>query len=95
MLKSDTAMTIEIIGGEHPTHQENLIYDVMCFTCPRVSEENGDYLPGPSELADITQDLTLKKAQEIASQHEGEYGRDHQIIIRTFDVGRIEEALGI
>ncbi len=88
-------MGIEILGGQNPSHVENLIYDVRCFSCPRISEENGDFLPGPDELADITQDLTLEGAQRIAEKHENEYGKDHKIILRAFDIGKIRAALGI
>lgn len=86
-------MSIEIFGGKDPSHIENLIFDVRCFSCPRVSEENGDYLPGPDELADITQNLTFDGARKIAEQHENRYGKDHQIIIRAFDIGKIQDAL--
>jgi hypothetical protein len=88
-------MTIEIIGGRNPSHIENLIYDVRCFSCPNISEENGDFLPGPAELADITQDLTLSQAQQKAQIHEKKYGRDHEIFFRALDIGKIHGALGI
>lgn len=86
-------MSIEIKGGQEPSHTENLIYDVLCFSCPKVSEEDGDYLPGPDELADITQDLTLDQAIEVAKQHERRYGESHEIVIRAFDIGIIQDTI--
>jgi len=86
-------MSIEVDGGRKPSHIENLIYDVRCFSCPKVSEESGDYLPGPAELADITQDLTLQDAMKIANEHERKYGKSHQITLRAFDIGKIQDAL--
>lgn len=86
-------MSIEVKGGQNPSHIENLIYDVRCFSCPKVSEESGDYLPGPAELADITQNLTLEGAMSIAKEHERKYGNNHQITLRVFDIGKIQDAL--
>jgi len=86
-------MSIEIKGGQNPSHIENLIYDVRCFSCPKISEESGDYLPGPDELADITQNLTLQDAMGMAKRHEGKYGKNHKITIRAFDIGKIQDAL--
>lgn len=80
-------MSIEYRRGGKPTHPENIFCDVFCVTCPRVSEENGDYLDGPAEIVSFGEGLSPKQALTKAKEHEILRGKHHQLVIREFDEG--------
>ncbi len=90
-------MTIEIETKPNEiSHQENLIYEVRCFTCPDFSEEDGTIFNPPWTIADFTKNLTYEQALKIAQEHENSYQKqdeDHQLVVSYWDIGTIREAL--
>lgn len=87
-------MSIEIKRNPNPTHEENMIYFAECQTCPKISEENGDFLPGNFEVASFADDLTLEQVIHLSEKHERNISGPHKIIIRGLDVGKLQEQLG-
>lgn len=82
-------MTIEIRRVTSPTHLDNLFYDVKCFNCREISEENGDYLPGPCELVSWESHVNFSQAMKISYNHQLKEGVNHRIVVREFDSGEI------
>lgn len=78
-------MTITINKPQDISHEDNMIYQVQCYNCPRISEENGDFLPGHMEIAGIHEHVNYEGALELAKNHESEEGEDHQIVIDGMD----------
>lgn len=82
-------MGIEIRGGENPSHLENLIYFAYCYDCPNISEEDGDILCGPAEIAQIYEHLTL---EDVVRRAEAEHA-GHKVVINIIDVGKTRKDL--
>lgn len=87
-------MTIEIKRNSDPSHEENMIYFAECQTCPKISEENGDFLPGNFEVASFGDDLNLDQVMRLSEEHERNISGPHRIVIRGLDVGKLQERLG-
>lgn len=87
-------MPIEIKRSSSPSHIENLFYDSHCLSCHKISEENGDFIDEPFEIAGFEEVLPLDKTIEKSEEHERRSKeKNHQIIIREFDTGVIWDAL--
>lgn len=87
-------MSIRIERPEKPTHEENMIYYAECRECPRISEENGDFLPGNFEVASFGDNLNFDQARALAEKHERNISGSHKIVIRGLDIGRLQKILG-
>lgn len=87
-------MTIEFELPEEQSHPENVWYDVHCMRCNDVSMETGDFIDRPLELIGFQEHSTLERAQSVAGEHDREHP-EHKIVIRAFDSGLIQRALGI
>jgi hypothetical protein len=85
-------MSIRIERPENPTHEENLIYYGECLSCPKISEENGDELPGNFEVASFGDNLTRVRAVELAKRHERLSGK-HEIILRAMDIRALQNQI--
>jgi hypothetical protein len=87
-------MSIEVKeNSKPPSHEENLFFQVVCYSCPRVSEEDGDILPGPDYLADIGDNFNRVQAKSLAEAHDFKYAGKHNIVVRYFDIPKIRKTL--
>lgn len=85
-------MTIKIEQVLNPP-PENLFYDAHCLRCNDISRENGNFLDRPLEIVGFEEHATLEKARQETQKHNARYP-GHKIVVRGFDVGRLQELLG-
>lgn len=84
-------MSIRIEGSTQPGN----IYYAECESCSKISEENGDFLPGNFEIASFGDDLTLGQVKKLAEEHEqNTWSPRHNIVIRGLNIKRLQEILG-
>lgn len=87
-------MTVEILRYPNPTKRENLVCNIRCYSCPMVSEEDGEIIgPPPETLASFVEQLGIEAGMVLVQKHEDFYGPGHRIVVEEVDLGEIRKKL--